>query len=74
MFHEYRDLISELKQSNNHFARLFQEHNELDEEISRLENDPAAPNRHDEIELKKRKKLKLKDEIYDILRKESADK
>ena len=72
MFHEYRDLISELKKNNNHFARLFQEHNELDEEIEKLEKEPAAPNRHDEIELKKRKKLKLKDEIYDILKQEST--
>lgn len=71
MFHEYRDLISELKQSNTHFARLFHEHNELDEEIDRLEKDPAAPNHHDEIEQKKRKKLKLKDEIYAILKQES---
>lgn len=71
MFHEYRDLISELKKSNNHFARLFQEHNDLDEEINRLENAPTAPGRHDEIEQKKRQKLKLKDEIYSILKKEA---
>ena len=32
MLHEYRDLINELRQSDNHFARLFNEHNELDEE------------------------------------------
>lgn len=74
MFHEYRDLIAELKQSDNHFARLFDEHNDLDEEISRLENDPAAPSRHDEIEQKKRQKLKLKDDIYTILKKEHEKK
>ncbi|UJF24287.1 DUF465 domain-containing protein [Suttonella sp. R2A3] len=68
MLHEYRELIAELKQSDNHFAKLFNEHNELDEEVNRLENDPVAVSRHDEIEQKKRRKLKLKDEIYDILR------
>ena len=30
MFPEYRDLISKLKQEDAHFARLFDEHNELD--------------------------------------------
>lgn len=69
MLHEYRDLISELKQSDHHFAKLFDEHNALDEEVDRLENDPVAVSRHDEIEQKKRRKLQLKDEIYDILRK-----
>ena len=34
MLHEYRDLIAELRQSDNHFARLFNEHNALDEEIN----------------------------------------
>ncbi len=72
MLHEYRELISELKQSDNHFARLFNEHNALDEEITTLENDPVAINRADEIEQKKRKKLKLKDEIYHILKEKDA--
>lgn len=74
MLHEYRDLIAELKQADNHFARLFNEHNELDEEIQRLENDPVLSSRHDEIELKKREKLRLKDEIYEILRKAEAER
>ena len=30
MFPEYRDLISVLKNEDKHFARLFEEHNELD--------------------------------------------
>ena len=37
MFPEYRDLISKLKQEDAHFARIFDEHNELDDKISGLE-------------------------------------
>ncbi len=67
MFPEYRDLITKLKQSNAHFQRLFEEHNALDEEITNLEKDPVAGHRYDEIENKKKKKLHLKDELYQIL-------
>ena len=68
MFHEDRELISQLKQSDAHFAKLFDEHNQLDSEIDKLENDVVKhASREDEIELKKRQKLHLKDEIYKIL-------
>ncbi|MDO5769084.1 MAG: DUF465 domain-containing protein [Psychrobacter sp.] len=68
MFHEDRELISELKQSDAHFAKLFNEHNELDNEIDKLEKDVVKhASREEEIEIKKRQKLKLKDEIYRIL-------
>lgn len=72
MFPEYRDLITELKHNDNHFQRLFDEHNALDEEITKMESNPVAGNRHDEIEQKKRQKLQLKDQIYQVLLK--ADK
>lgn len=67
MFHEHRDLITELKQSDAHFTKLFDEHNELDEKIQNLENDPVASHRHDEIEELKKQKLHLKDEVFKIL-------
>ena len=35
MLHEYRDEISVLKQENAHFAKIFDEHNELDQKIPR---------------------------------------
>lgn len=68
MFPEYRELITELKQKDAHFTRLFNEHNELDEEITNMENDPVAQHRHDEIEEKKKQKLHLKDELYRLLK------
>ncbi|MDO4694780.1 MAG: YdcH family protein [Eikenella sp.] len=73
MFPEYRDLISELKQSDNHFARLFNEHNELDDKITGLENNPVTSGL-DEIEGLKKKKLFLKDQLYVILRKADAER
>lgn len=68
MFPEYRDLISKLKQDDAHFARLFDEHNELDHKIARLENNPVTSGA-DEIDELKREKLHLKDQLYVILKK-----
>lgn len=67
MFHEHRELITELKQSDAHFTKLFDEHNDLDEKITTMEKDPVASHRHDEIEDLKKQKLHLKDEIFKIL-------
>lgn len=71
MFPEYRDLISRLKNEDPHFARLFEEHNDLDHQVIRLEQNPATSN-SDEIDVLKRKKLALKDKMYDILKKADA--
>ena len=70
MFPEYRDLISRLKNEDRHFERLFNEHNDLDEKITELEKH-ISPVGEVEIETLKKKKLALKDEIYQILLKAS---
>ncbi|OOS20727.1 YdcH family protein [Moraxella lincolnii] len=68
MFPEHRELITELKQTDAHFAKLFHEHNDLDNQIDKLERDVVKhASREDEIEKMKRKKLQLKDELYRIL-------
>ncbi len=73
MFPEYRDLITKLKQEDAHFARLFDEHNELDDKITGLiNNDVTAVSAADEIEDLKVKKLALKDQLFEILKKASA--
>jgi uncharacterized protein len=64
MFHEYRDVITELKQKDGHFHKLFERHNELDDIIAKLEESHAD---QFEIETNKKEKLKLKDEIYSII-------
>ena len=72
MFPEYRELISKLKQQDAHFARLFDEHNALDDKITGLVNNPVTSGL-DEIEELKKEKLQLKDRVYEILQKAEAE-
>jgi uncharacterized protein YdcH (DUF465 family) len=65
-FPEYKDKIHELKLSNGHFARLFDEYHELNREIHRIE--AAGINTSDEeFENLKLVRIRLKDEIYQML-------
>lgn len=66
MFPEYRDLISKLKTEDMYFTRLFDKHNELDQKIKNLESSYAPDS---EVDLLKKEKLKLKDDMYVILKK-----
>lgn len=68
MFPEYRGLITRLKSEDAHFARLFDKHNELDQKIKNMESH-IEPATHTEIEIAKKEKLHLKDELYAILKK-----
>ena len=70
MFPEYRDLISELKASDRYFLNLFENHNSLDQQIKNMESrlEPGTP---DEIEVLKKKKLAIKDDLYALLQKTS---
>lgn len=71
MFPEYRDLISKLKSVDAHFAKLFERHNELDQRIRNLEEGIENADAMT-IESLKKQKLKLKDELYLMLRKAAA--
>ena len=66
MLHEYRDIISKLKQENAHFAKIFERHNELDDKIAEIE---AGREHASDMELEnmKKEKLKLKDEAYTLI-------
>ncbi len=66
MLHEYRDIISKLKQENAHFAKIFERHNELDDKINAIE---SGKDYTSDIELEsiKKEKLKLKDEAYALI-------
>lgn len=72
MFPEYRDLITQLKTTDNHFTRLFDEHNAADQKITNMESgiEMATP---DEIEVLKKEKLQLKDQLYAILKKAETE-
>ena len=61
MLHEYRDEISALKQENAHFAKIFEKHNELDQQTT--DADEGRLHLSDvELEKMKKEKLLLKDE------------
>jgi len=66
MFPEFRDLITNLKNKDAYFDRLFEKHNVLDQEIK---------NKIDNIELAthKKEKLRIKDELYQYLKKKAAE-
>lgn len=56
MWHEYRDLMSELKGKDTHFDKLFEKHNELDDKIKDAEEGRIHL---DSLEISKLKKEKL---------------
>ena len=68
MFPEFRDLITQLKTTDRHFVRLFEQQNELDQKIKNMEA-TISPASHDEIETLKKEKLQIKDQLYTILKK-----
>lgn len=65
-FPEHRDLIHHLKISNGHFARLFEEYHELVHEIRRIELGVENPD-DDYVVQQKKKRLQLKDELFDMI-------
>ena len=67
MFPEFRDRITQLKTTDHHFMRLFDQHNALDQKVKNMEAS-ITPGTHDEIETLKKEKLLLKDQLYAILK------
>lgn len=62
-FPEFKERIHELKASDGHFQRLFDDYHEVNREVHRAE--AAGLNISDEhYEELKRKRMGLKDEIY----------
>lgn len=66
-FPEYRDRIHELKLEDKHFAHLLEQYTALDDEIRKLELD-GQPTSDEYLENLKMKRLKLKDELHQILK------
>ena len=71
MFPEFRDLITKLKVEDAYFANLFDKHNELDQRIKNIETNIELGT-HNEVEMLKKEKLRLKDSMYEVLKKASA--
>ena len=63
---EHKDRIHELKTSDAHFARLFDSYHDVNREIHRAEvaGLNISDDHHEEL---KRKRLTLKDELFEML-------
>lgn len=67
-FPELRERIHSLKMSDHHFARLFNEYDELDHEVRRIEE--GVENTSDDyLETRKKMRVLLKDQLYGMLTK-----
>ena len=64
---EYREQIHALKTTDNHFARLSGEYHDLDHEVRRIEEGVEVTS-DDYLEERKRLRLKLKDDLFAMLR------
>jgi len=66
MLQEYREEISNLKQENAHFAKIFEKHNELDQKAK--DADEGRLHLSDaELETIKKEKLLLKDQALAMI-------
>lgn len=66
-FVEFKDRIRELKMNNAHFVKKYDEYATVDDEVYRIEEEIETPSDAYTETLKKRR-AKLKDELYAILR------
>jgi hypothetical protein len=64
---EHKERIHQLKMSDKHFAQLYDEYNELDRQILRMEEGYETPS-DDVIEEMKKKRLFLKDQLVEIIK------
>lgn len=65
-FPEHKQTIHDLKISDSHFAKLFEEYHVIEKEVHRLEVEDQ-PVSDTYIEDLKKKRLLLKDELYALL-------
>jgi hypothetical protein len=65
-FPELRERIHELKTSDHHFRKLFDEYHELTSEIENMEKETTPVSTQIEEEAKMRR-VQLKDELYKLL-------
>ncbi|CAM3073565.1 YdcH family protein [Flavobacterium frigoris] len=65
-FPEYHDKIHQLKTDDNHFKKLFDEYNELEHQVHRINTDVEVVTDEHAHEIKA-KLLLIKDELYSML-------
>jgi uncharacterized protein len=67
-FPEMRERIHQMKTSDNHFARLFAEYDEVEYSVHRIESGAEAAG-DERLEALKKERLRLKDELFGLLKK-----
>lgn len=70
-FPEYKEQIRNLKMEDRHFSRLFDEYNEVDTQLHRIEQEIEV-HADDFVEGLKLRRLHLKDELYGMLQQAAA--
>jgi len=65
-FPELDEKIHELKLGNNHFRRLYDEYHQLTRSVENMENEVTPTSTRTEEEMKA-KRVRLKDELYQML-------
>ncbi|MDY6941720.1 MAG: YdcH family protein [Pseudomonadota bacterium] len=68
-FPEHREIIHELKVKDSHFAKLFDAYHNLDHEVHRIEVGAEATS-DEYLENRKKERLRLKDELYHLIKTE----
>jgi len=63
---QHRERIHQLKMSNKHFEKLYDEYNELDHQILRMEEGFETPS-DDYLDELKKKRLYLKDQLFNMI-------
>lgn len=66
-FPEHKEKIHDLKVSDNHFRKLFDEYHEIDHEIHRYESGATATTDEHLNELRA-KRVHLKDALYQLIK------
>ena len=64
---EHRETIHNLKITDNHFAKLFDEYHEVDHEVHRIETNVETTS-DEYLEEKKKQRLHLKDELLKMIK------
>lgn len=70
-FPQLKERIHQLKTEDRHFARLFEEHDEVDAQLHRIEQGIEV-HADEFVETLKLRRLHLKDEMYAIIRQVAA--
>lgn len=66
-FPEYREQIHNLKMTNKHFAKLFEEYHTINNNVELMEGE-VTPTATDVEEGYKKRRLQLKDELHTMLK------